>query len=578
MKLGEAFELANGANVTDAAPKVMSLVCGFTPLHLVTFLKAYGSLRFPESGLGVITGLYGDLVGNLERAVEEHSEVAVLIEWADLDARLGLRNAVGCTANIQRDILAEVERQFARLSNIIRSAADGTDIVLTPPTLALPPLGHTTTAQSSPVELQLQRLLTNFLAQDFGESRFRVVNTLALASVPDRLDAKMALSTGFPYTLAHTDSLSKVLIDLLFPKPAKKALITDLDGTLWKGILGEVGVEGLSWHLSSNAQLHSLYQQTIAALAENGVLAAVASKNDPELAAKALQCSDLLIGRETIFPIEANWEPKFLSIARILKTWNISASDAVFVDDSPMELEEVQLAFPEITCLLFPATDAAAFLQLVKQLRDMFGKPSLAEEDRIRTASLRSTAEINNIPENPLANFLEGLKGAIAFDHAKDPDDSRPLDLINKTNQFNLNGRRYTKGEWAALLKNPDTFLVTASYKDKFGPLGRIAVVLGTVEGQCLRVTNWVMSCRAFSRRIEHHTLALLFGHWQAKNVIFEFERTERNGPLQSFFAQVTTPLDSGNIEISREKVAEICTSLPHAITEIENGKNIPAA
>src|SRR5207253_7677851 len=163
-----------------------------------------------------------------------------------------------------------------------------------------------------------------------------------------RFDLKSELFNGLPYSLSHASLVAESLVRLMVPPVLKKGLITDLDDTLWSGIVGEIGVDKVSWDLSSHTHLHALYQQTLRALADQGVLVGVATRNDPAVVATALSRSDLLILKERLFPIEAHWKSKSSSVRRILATWNIGPSAAVFVDDNPRELEEVKAAFPEI--------------------------------------------------------------------------------------------------------------------------------------------------------------------------------------------------------------------------------------
>ena len=138
---------------------------------------------------------------------------------------------------------------------------------------------------------------------------------------------------------------------LLAPPAPRKGIVTDLDDTLWSGLAGEIGPEGVSWDLASHSQLHGLYQKLLAALAEEGVLIGVASKNDPAVVERTFEREDLLLRADRIFPVEAHWGAKSGSIERILRTWNISADSVVFVDDSAMELAEVAAAHPGMECL-----------------------------------------------------------------------------------------------------------------------------------------------------------------------------------------------------------------------------------
>ena len=120
-----------------------------------------------------------------------------------------------------------------------------------------------------------------------------------------------------------------------------------------------------------------------------------------------------------------------------------------------------------------------------------------------------------------------------------DTRDNRAFELVNKTNQFNLNGKRFSESDWLSCLQDPAAFVLTASYEDKYGPLGKIAVVMGKAAGRKVYVSTWVMSCRAFSRRIEHQCLKYLFEKLDADEIVFDYEVTPRNGPIQDFFAEL---------------------------------------
>ncbi len=142
-------------------------------------------------------------------------------------------------------------------------------------------------------------------------------------------------------------------------------------------------------------------------------------------------------------------------------------------------------------------------------------------------------------------NLSSPAEGRIRFECSRAIDDLRAFELVNKTNQFNLNGKRYAESEWRQFFIDPATFLLTAAYEDKYGSLGKIAVLLGTRKQSCVYVQTWVMSCRAFSRRIEHQCLQYLFDEFGADRVSFEYMPTSRNSPLQEFLKSlVNGPLE----------------------------------
>jgi FkbH-like protein len=387
-----------------------------------------------------------------------------------------------------------------------------------------------------------------------------------------RYDLKSDLLLGLPYSLGHADKLAQVFSRLLHPPNAKKGLITDLDDTLWSGLVGEVGPLGIRWDLESHSGLHALYQTLLASFAEYGIFVGVASKNDPKVVEKAFERKDLLLRKERAFPLEVHWQAKSTSVERILRVWNIAADAVVFVDDSPMELAEVAAAHPGIECIHFPGKDYAAGYSMLRRLRDLFGKQKLSAEDHIRLDSMRQSAIVQNAAARSTPeNFLRETKAIVHFDYGDEKKDPRALELVNKTNQFNLNGTRYTESDWASELSRPNTELMVTTYEDRFGLLGKIAVLLGHREGSTLHVRTWVMSCRAFSRRIEYVCLRNCFDRYEVRQIRFDFLATEKNGPLQEFLGSLIGPRPNQDVTLTRERFEQVCPALYHTIEDVRS-------
>jgi FkbH-like protein len=337
---------------------------------------------------------------------------------------------------------------------------------------------------------------------------------------------------------------------------------------MWSGIVGEIGASSVSWSLAEHAQVHGLYQQQLRQLSEMGVLLAVASKNEASTVQEALARTDLYVPRDALFPLIANWKPKSEAVAEILQVWNVGAESVVYVDDSQMEMEEVRTAFPSLTCLQFPTGSPAKVMKLLEHLRDLFGKPALSADDALRQSSIRANAQFQEAARQTSTNeFIKGLQAKLTFDIQKDGSNHRLLELINKTNQFNLNGVRISAGEWLQFLSDPAAFALGVAYEDKFGPLGVIGVVAGRQSGGRLDVQTWVLSCRAFSRRIEFHILDYLFRSGNAEKIALAFTATERNQPLQEFLASLgvcTAPGEECIVE--REAFLQAGYEMPHAL------------
>jgi FkbH-like protein len=560
VKLSAALELLQSAR-SRQDPFCVTLACGFTPLHVQTFLAAHLQCALPNRRVEIKTGIYGDLAGTLERSAGSDA-IAVAMEWADLDARLGYRGLGGWGPAEESDIVAQVHASLQRILAAIEKW-NGTPVAISTPTLPLPPAFHTAGWEAGQNELELERAIADFAASAVKRPFTSLVNARRLledSPVDRRLDLKSEFSTGLPYTLTHADQVGQALARLIQRPAPKKGLITDLDDTLWKGIVGEVDAEGVSWDLASHSQLHGLYQQLLRALAASGVLIGVASKNDPAVVERAFSRRDLLLPKESVFPIEAHWEAKSKSAGRILKAWNISADSVVFVDDSPMELAEVKAAWPEMECLLFPGKDPANTEKLFRTLRDLFGKSHIGAEDALRLESLRrgdefqsEAAQSGGAPES----FLTQADATMTVEFNPLASDTRVLELVNKTNQFNLNGRRYTEADWRKERERGGAFVIAVSYQDKFGPLGKIAVLSGSHANGVVDVGAWVMSCRAFSRRIEDRCLEILFDKFGAGEIRFQFEPTPKNGPTLELFERYLDSKPAGAVSLSRARFEE---------------------
>ncbi len=570
MTITQALEILRSARAIPDKFELL-LACSFSPVHLRTLLSAHLQKRMSERRVVVEEGTFGDLAGTIERCGSPG--LAVVIEWQDLDPRLQYREGGGWGRSLQADLLATARAMLGKIERAITRLPEHIDVAVSFPTLPLAPVFSPPTWQAGTLEILLRRELADFATRISHRQHLRIVSDAWLAEnspAATRFDLKSDLLIGFPYTIPHADRLAHALALALAPSQPLKGVITDLDNTLWSGLVGEVGPESVRWDPASRYYLHGLYQKLLAALADEGILVGIASKNDPKTVSEAFKREDLLVRPEQIFPVEVHWAPKSESVSRILKRWNISAESVAFVDDTPLELAEVAAAHPGLTCLQFPVGDYNGVWQLIRQLRDICGKSRLSEEDAFRLRSIRQSTEFQ---ERAGAagigdEFLSSVKAAVIFDFDSTPSNPRTLELVNKTNQFNLNGVRLTQAEWQKKMDQPGAFLATVKYEDKFGALGTIAVVQGHQTGAKLVISTWVMSCRAFSRRIEHQTLKKLFERFRVSSVTAEFAPTAKNGPLQEFFGAILGRTPEGPFEFTQQEFERSCPALYHRVEE----------
>lgn len=578
MKLAEALATLKNVKCRSGEAFVCSLAAGFNPLHLSTFLAAELSALFTSQRIEIRHGLYGDLLGNVGRLANGGADCAiVLMEWANLDARLGVRSSAACSPSVCADIVATVKTRASQIQRAVEEACRRMPVIVSFPTLPLPPISFAPGWQASSFEIELNAIMQAVRSKISQVPQVRILSPQRIdmvSPVSGRFDVDSEVLTGFPYKLAHASSLAQLLALLAWKPAPKKGLITDLDDTLWRGLLGEVGIEGISWDLDHHSQMHTFYQRMLGAFAAEGVLLGIASKNERSLVESALGRKDLAVPSTAFFPLEVSWGAKSEGVARILETWNVGPESVVFVDDSPLELAEVKASHPDVECLQFPTKDSVAIYDLALRLRDLFGKSVLLEEDSIRAQSIRQsqeTAGADEAAKQTPANFLDNVQAKMTFNFSKGPLDPRAFELVNKTNQFNLNGKRYTEASWQNYFHNPESFLLVASYTDKFGPLGKIAVIAGRQNGKKMNIDTWVMSCRAFSRRIEYMCLEELFAKFGIDEIELGYEKTERNSPLREFLGDLLGAVPWPGCTISRQLVEARSNALREP-QEITNG------
>jgi FkbH-like protein len=570
MKLAEALKILHGAP-KDAPSFPVLLACGFTPLHLETFLAAHLQQALPQRRVTISTGLYEDVPGTLGRLGEPFEAAAIPLEWPDLDPRLGYRRLGGWGPAELADLDQTVRGRIEQILHLLDQAPPALRIALALPGLPLPPAFTAPGWQAGEAELRLHESVAAFAAAAAKRAHTCLVSSqrLALLSTPDgRADFKSDLLGGLPYTVPHASALAECLANLIHPAAPKKGLITDLDDTLWSGLVGETGAESVSWDLASRSQMYGLYQQLLRALAEQGVLIGIASKNDRSQVEQVFARNDILLPKEKVFPVEINWNAKSGSVRRILETWNVGADSVVFVDDTPMELDEVRTAHPGTECIRFPADNPAAVPGFLWKLRDLFGKERISEEDTIRLDSIRRGSEFQREVGEPESqeHVLAQADALLTFDFDPNAADPRILELVNKTNQFNLNGIRHTEASWSQELDCRGAFAASIAYQDKYGRLGKIAVIKGRSANGALSVSTWVMSCRAFARRIEYRSLEVLFERFAPEQIVFDFVPTPRNGPMRDFLAALLGEPPVSRCDIQRGRFDQKRPPLHHRV------------
>lgn len=314
-------------------------------------------------------------------------------------------------------------------------------------------------------------------------------------------------------------------------EPAK-LLITDLDNTLWRGVIAEDGLDGIHYRAEGAGFRHFVYQTYLLRLKREGVILAAVSRNSPEVALAPLRDGRMAVRESDFVTVVASYHAKSAQIRELARQLNLGLDAVVFVDDNPVELQEVSLELPAVRCVAFPRQDDG-IPALFSQLSDHLARRDITAEDRERTEMYRRRLE-GMVPSDAagadLHGFLSDLRMRLTLHDRSTGDRTRAVQLINKTNQFNANGLRVTDEEVGEILAAGGR-LLTATLEDRTGSHGEILAILITAEGV---VQSFVLSCRVFQRRVEQAFCAWLAEQTQPP-VQVRYAPTERNEPFQVF-------------------------------------------
>jgi FkbH-like protein len=293
---------------------------------------------------------------------------------------------------------------------------------------------------------------------------------------------------------------------------SKKVLVLDLDNTLWGGVVGDDGLDGILLGQGSGAgEAFCAFQRYLKQLLARGVVLAVSSKNDLEVAEAVFRDHpEMILRRDDIAAFEANWADKPQALRRIAAQLNLGLDSFVFFDDNPAERQLMRQELPMVDTPEVPVAP-----ELYSQcLADAgyFEAVALTPEDTRRAEQYAANAKRQGIESaaTDLPSFLRDLQMTLSAGPFVEIDIPRITQLINKTNQFNLTTRRFSEDQVRALMKDPGALTLSARVADRFGDNGLICVIIATLDRDVLDIHTWLMSCRVLGRSVENALLALV--------------------------------------------------------------------
>jgi FkbH-like protein len=345
--------------------------------------------------------------------------------------------------------------------------------------------------------------------------------------------------------LDHLPHAAQAMVDLVLAGLGRvvKCVVLDLDNTLWGGVVGDLGPLGIQVGAHGDGEAFYRFQKYLLALKTRGILLAVCSKNDMANAlAPFEQNPEMVLKRDDITVFVANWENKADNIRVICDTLDIGFDSLLFLDDNPFERNLVRKYLPEVIVPELPE-DPADFVRSLSEL-NLFETTSFSAEDVARSALYKQEADRRQTQTRytDVTEYLKSLDMRITiarFDGAKI---GRISQLFLRSNQFNLTTHRYSEGECATMMKNEAGCIpLHASLADRFGDHGLISIVVAWPEGDALRISDWLMSCRVLARGVEQYLMNHMVGIARDRGlsrVSGEYIPSAKNAMVKDFWAQ----------------------------------------
>lgn len=312
----------------------------------------------------------------------------------------------------------------------------------------------------------------------------------------------------------------------------KKVLALDFDNTLWSGVIGEDGVDGI--------RPYADFQRGIKELKERGVILVGLTKNNPLDVEPVWSDGRMTLAKDDFALLKIDWNDKAGNLKSAAKELNLGTDSFVFVDDNPAEREQMKVLMPEVVVPEFPQDEANLTKFLRRIARLYFPELRLTDEDLRKTAQYREeSARREFAAALSVDDYLKGLAMWADIHRIVDAEIPRVAQLSQKTNQFNVLTNRYTLDEIKGFAHADNRILLTVHAGDRFGEQGLVAFVQAVINGDRASIVDWVMSCRTMNRRLEFAVEACLEGYLirlGVTKVDASWRRTLKNAPVENLY------------------------------------------
>jgi FkbH-like protein len=357
-------------------------------------------------------------------------------------------------------------------------------------------------------------------------------------------DERRWLTARLPIAAGHLLDMAREWMRFIVPLSGRtaKVLVVDLDNTLWGGVIGEDGMAGIEVGAEYPGSAYQSLQRALLDLSRKGILLAACSKNNFDDAMEAIEKHPGMLLRAKHFAaVRINWTDKSQNLREIAEELNVGVDSLAFLDDNPVEREQIRAALPEVTVINLPK-DPLEYAAIVRS-SPVFERLTLSSEDQRRTemyAAQRERAGAEQTFQSK-EDFFRYLEQEAELEPASELTFGRVAQLTQKTNQFNLTTRRYTEPQIATLAKLEDWHVFSIKVRDRFGDHGLVGVAIAHDQGEQCEVDTFLLSCRVIGRTVETALLAYLArsaAQRGRKQLVGWFLPTKKNAPARDFYPQ----------------------------------------
>ena len=501
---------------------------------------------------------FGNIVSLLSKGIEENKLQEFDYVLLSLDYK-GL-NIVDDFDIKRKEVFSDAINEIRSIKNIVDNKLNATLIIQSIVKSTESIFGNLESHLTATRNQIINEVNTHLLGMSLDSNTlfFDIEETANKIGLVNWLDHRMYYWAKLPFSADYSGIYSSKFVNLLVSDKglSKKALVLDLDNTLWGGVIGDDGLDGIKASMGDpKGEAFLNFQEYCKRLKSRGIILAVCSKNSLENAILPFRENlDMILKEDDFVVIKANWNNKADNIREIANEINIGLDSIVFVDDNPAERNLVREFLPEVSVPEVPL-DVSYYPEIISAA-GYFESIRFSKDDikRAEDYSLNKKREALREDSTDISEYLRSLNMKAEISEVSSSNLTRPVQLMLKTNQFNLSNKRRTEKEIKKIINDPKFSILQFRLQDRFADNGIVSVVVLEKQEDKIILDTWVMSCRVFGRTLEFYVfneILKLSAELQIKKISAEYIKTDKNSLVLDLLKSLSFKRVDGNKDSS---------------------------